>query len=142
MSANRYFKFENNWNEIVEMIRENDKLAQVDIWSRHFDDIDWNQGKESNGLVDGEGNQVLGGSYIPVEKMNARIVGKSDRNLAFSPDAFIGQRGLDCAADQHFQMIIHRLFFLCVFKIDSQFSVHLPALSFLRGRRSSRSYFS
>ncbi len=72
MSANRYFKFENNWNEIVEIIRENDKLAQVDIWSRHFDDIDWNQGKESNGLVDGEGNQVLGGSYIPVEKMNEK----------------------------------------------------------------------
>lgn len=32
----------------------------------------WNQGMESNELVDGEGNQVLGGSYIPVEKMNEK----------------------------------------------------------------------
>ena len=51
MSANRYFKFENNWNEIVEMIRANDILAQVDIWSRHFEDTDWNQGKKTKAFL-------------------------------------------------------------------------------------------
>lgn len=35
-----------------------------------FDDIDWNQAKEENGLVTSDGKQILGGSYISVEKFN------------------------------------------------------------------------
>jgi len=72
MAANRYFKFENNWKEIVKIIRENDMLAKKVKWSRHLDDIDWNQEKEANGLVDGECEQFFGGSYIPVENMNEK----------------------------------------------------------------------
>ena len=72
VSCNRCFKFENNWKEIVQIIRENDKLAKTDVWKRNYEDIDWEQAKESNGLVDGSGKQVLGSSYIPVEKMNEK----------------------------------------------------------------------
>lgn len=72
MFGNRYFNFENNWKEIVKMIRENDKLAKIDEWSGHFDDIDWNQEEELNGLVNEKGTQILGGSYIPVEEMNKK----------------------------------------------------------------------
>ena len=37
-----------------------------------YDDTDWNQKKIKNGLVDQDGNQLLGGEYIEVEKMNAK----------------------------------------------------------------------
>lgn len=69
-SNNRYFHYEDNWLEIVQMIKENDLLAKTISSRVIYDDIDWNQGKVKNGLVDQNGNQLLGGEYIEVEKMN------------------------------------------------------------------------
>lgn len=69
-SKNRYFHYEDNWLEIVQIIKENDLLAKTISSRVIYDDIDWNQGKVKNGLVDQDGNQFLGGEYIEVEKMN------------------------------------------------------------------------
>ena len=69
-SNNRYFHYEDNWLEIVQIIKENDLLAKTISSRVIYDDIDWNQGKVKNGLVDQDGNQFLGGEYIEVEKMN------------------------------------------------------------------------
>lgn len=52
------------------MIKENDSLAKTIISRVNYDDTDWNQGKVQNGLVDQNVNQLLGGEYIEVEKMN------------------------------------------------------------------------
>ena len=60
---NRYFHYEDNWLEIAQMIKENDLLAKTISSRVIYDDTDWNQGKVQNGLVDQNGNQLLGGEY-------------------------------------------------------------------------------
>jgi len=69
---NRTICFSGNWNEILEIIKENDILARTEHASNTYDDIDWNQSEEENGLSDVNGKQLLGGSYIPVEKLNKK----------------------------------------------------------------------
>ena len=71
-SYNRDLKYEENWEEIFETIKANDVIALTESASSTFDDVDWNQAKEENGLADGSGKQVFGSSYIPVEKMNEK----------------------------------------------------------------------
>ena len=55
------------FSKVAASFLKNDYLTRYADLSDH-----WNQGMESNELVDGEGNQVLGGSCIPVEKMNEK----------------------------------------------------------------------
>lgn len=50
---------------------EKDILAKTDTISVYYDDIDWEQEKEGNGLLL-NGKKVLGSSYIPVEKFNKK----------------------------------------------------------------------
>lgn len=71
IAKNRYFKFEDNWKELVDIIKKNDILAKTDTTSVFYDDIDWEQEKVANGLTV-NGKQVLGSSYIPVEKYNKK----------------------------------------------------------------------
>ena len=68
---NRYFHYEDNWLEIVQLIKENDLVIKTKSSRVIYDDTDWNQKKIKNGLVDQDGNQLLGDEYIEVEKMNA-----------------------------------------------------------------------
>ena len=70
MTCDRRFRYEDNWLEIVQMIKENDPIAKVKCAYIKYDDIDWSQPKIKNGLIDEKGKQVLGSSYIEVEKMN------------------------------------------------------------------------
>jgi hypothetical protein len=71
IGKNRYFKFEDNWKELVDIIKKNDILAKTDTRKVFYDDIDWEQEKVANGLTV-NGKQVLGSSYIPVEKFNEK----------------------------------------------------------------------
>lgn len=68
--GNRYFHYEDNWLEIVQLIKENDLVVKTKSSRVIYDDIDWNQKKVKNGLVDQDGNQLLGGEYVEVEKFN------------------------------------------------------------------------
>jgi len=69
---NREICFSENWKEILEIVKENDILARTQQASNTYDDIDWNQQIENNGLSDENGNQFNGSNYIPVEKMNQK----------------------------------------------------------------------
>lgn len=68
----RTIRFNDNWKELVEIIRENDLLARTESASVIYDDIDRTQEQEENGLIDCTGKQVFGNSYLPVEKMNEK----------------------------------------------------------------------
>ncbi|MCQ2593455.1 MAG: hypothetical protein MJ188_11805 [Treponema sp.] len=72
LTADRNINFDGDWNKVLSIIKENDIVAHTESASIIYDDIDWNQSKEKNGLADSDGNNILGGSYIPVEKMNEK----------------------------------------------------------------------
>lgn len=69
-NSNRDINYSNNWLEICRIIKENDILARTKSSYIIFDDTDMKQQKEKNGIVDEKGTQLIGSSYIPVEKMN------------------------------------------------------------------------
>lgn len=72
LPTDRNICFADNWNEVLELIKENDIMVETVSESIIFDDVDWDQLKIENGLAYSNGNQVLGGSYIPVEKLNEK----------------------------------------------------------------------
>ncbi len=51
---------------------KNDLLTKTVSSSNIYDDIDWKQKKEKSGIADNTGKLLFGGSYTPVEKMNAK----------------------------------------------------------------------
>lgn len=69
--CDRNINFAGKWNDVVEIIKENDAVAQTNSASIVYDDIDWNQAKVENGICNGDDKKYFGDSYIPVEKMNA-----------------------------------------------------------------------
>lgn len=70
--CDRDIRYEDNWPEIVEIIRENDQLARTESEYVTYDDIDRSQELTANGLADDKGNQIFGSSYLQVEKLNEK----------------------------------------------------------------------
>ena len=70
-------------------------------------------------------------SELSVQLTNTLVVRKGDRDLAYISEVLKIKRGFDCLSEQHFEVVCYGIFFLLVFKINSEthFSVHFFVLT-------------
>lgn len=79
--CDRDIRYEDNWQAVVEIIRENDMLARTQSEYVTYDDIDRSQKLTPSGLVDDKGNQLFGSSYLQVEKLNEKTTGQTASSM-------------------------------------------------------------